>query len=290
MEGAQKEKPTKHGVTNLSKYFWVLVSTGFFCLVLILFAAGLFIYQGLNQGWHLSENPSSYIEFGIFIGALLTPLVATASLFIFWKTLRVQMQELVESTESLKITAQANQGIVKQNERLFQLRSLHEKLSKDFPKLDKIEKLQLMSRNSDGSVKQTLYGDLEYKNIFHILLSEDIEFLQVVNTSQDALLEFNKFVNPILMLGTDFLNYIRLGGNAHHFMEEGNRLNDLTHSISVLFPNHIKKLESSILTQRLYWIHVINGQLKKELDAADDFLTSLLLSNEAANDDHPRYL
>src|SRR5690606_6782925 len=101
---------------------------GSISLVFVLIAVSLFGIMGLLNGWAFSENPSDYIDFGIFVGALVTPLLALASLMLFWRTLRLQMDELKTSSASLKSTANTTAKLLKQEKDLFDLKILHERV------------------------------------------------------------------------------------------------------------------------------------------------------------------
>ncbi|RUO18719.1 hypothetical protein [Aliidiomarina haloalkalitolerans] len=270
--------------------FWLITLTGLVAVLAVGVALYYFAYEGHDQNWVLSNEPKDYLDFGVFIGALITPLVAVVSLVIFWKTLRLQMVELVKSAKSLEQTAKANQSIVSQNERLFQLRALHEKLTKDFKRLDELEKYEMLKRGEGGELDLDRYGQYQSKLASEVLEQRDLEYLNQVNKNQKSLDELNGFANLLLMIGTDFLHYLSLGGKVHHFLEEGNKLNNLTYSVSRVFPNVEEILEDATLRSRLHSILVINEHLDQELDKNDGFLTSMVLKYKTDTDDQPRYL
>lgn len=285
-ETGREEKSKSSGLTKYRIVSWCI---GIFCLGSVGFVIFIFVDAAKAYNWQPSTSPSDYIEFGLFVGALLTPIVAAASLLLFWKTLRVQMTELSESTMNLKLTAQANQSIVDQNDRLFQLRTLEDKLTRDFTNLDDIENLMFNEYDENGKAKTTSTGGSVSRSITSILANQSIEELLTINKSPEALQEFSNFVNHVLVLSTDFLEYIKLGGKAHHFMEDGNRLYDLTYYLTQLFPEHISKVEAISLNLRLQAIPIIHNKLAVEINKIDCFLEELIDSGKYA-DDQPRYL
>ena len=207
---------------------WLITLTGLVAVLAVGIALYYFISEGRSQGWALSREPSSYIDFGLFIGALITPLVAVVSLVIFWQTLRLQMIELVKSAKSLEQTASANTEIISQNEKLFKLKVLYQRLSKQFDEIQEVKSLELIAYNEDGGVNQMHTGNPVSFNITNSISKPKVneQMLTMLKNSKNAKV-FDEYTFKLMSYAADALEYLELGGRYGHIQRQVTEILDL---------------------------------------------------------------
>lgn len=253
---------------SLGCYNAILWIVGLLCLTLFIISFGFFLIRGWSAGWSLSESPRDYLEFGAFAGALLTPLVAAASLLLFWKTLRFQMTEF--------------RGIVNQNNRLFQLKVLHERLPRDFTALEKLKTLQIEQVDAEGDVILGRTGGSVLHYTPFVELSNESQTLKYklanIEQSETQLVHWLDYLHKVLIFGSDVLKYKELGGAVHHFPQEIAELRKFTSPFFEMRDDLPEMFESPEIRQKLKALSSLDEKLSMVSTEVDESISRLLFS------------
>jgi len=214
-----QESGTPSGEDTLKPYNWVLWLAGGLSAALCLAMLLVFIAQSIRLGWSFAESPINYIDFGIFIGSLMTPVVAAASLLLFWKTLRVQIRELKVSSESLKSASLTTQRLLQQERDLFELRQLNEVITASH---DTVLQLRQKAFVITGEGYDPVTGTGGGRESFEKL----VPFRSLTDPSdQDQLLKkalaydnenLEAHLNLVINLSSNLVKYAHFGGDISH--------------------------------------------------------------------------
>lgn len=270
-------KDTTINDETLSRYhklLWGIAIATFICVVIFVV---LYSYYSIRLNWSLSRSPSDFNEFGVLIGAVLTPLIAAGSLLLFWKTLRLQMKELAVSTKSLKSTAETTQKLLTQERDLFELRQLSQVINDRKSQIFNLkEKVFRTSGESYEPITEKGPESLTLLQIFNVEDSEDTKIienrlLKVLQFDEDL---FKAYLNEILYYGTFLLKYEQLGGDYVYFSDFYDEFIELTAPfVSYREPLRFLFQEDEKL---LYLIDKLN-QLCVKLDSCE-FISSVKIA------------
>lgn len=221
---SEDNQQTSSQTGKLNGYKWLLWIFGSMAAVGCLTALLLFIFRSQQFGWIISQTPSDYIDFGIFIGSIFTPLVATASLLLFWKTLRVQMKELSISSESLASTATTTKRLLEQESRLFELKQLSNVIAENGSIIASIG-VERFCVNNEKYHPMHEYGGVEVS--FEKLVTEldKSNLLDVLTVDRQKL---NEHLDTLIMVSSYLLKYAKYGGDLTHYRQNCRQILDLT--------------------------------------------------------------
>lgn len=217
-----QESGSPSGEDTLKPYNWVLWLAGGLSAALCLAMLVVFIAQSIRLGWSFAESPINYVDFGIFIGSLMTPVVAAASLLLFWKTLRVQIRELKVSSESLKSASLTTQRLLQQERDLFELRQLNEVITASHDTVLQLRQKAFVITDKEydpvtetGGVRESFETLVPFRSLTDP--SEPIDQDQLL---KKALLYDNQnleaHLNLIINLSSNLVKYAHFGGDISH--------------------------------------------------------------------------
>lgn len=261
--------------TGLMKYRVLSWCIGILCLASVTSVAYVFYSAAGEYGWQNSSRPSDYIDFGIFVGALLTPLVASASLLLFWKTLRVQMRELSESTANLRLSAEANQEIISQNEKLFNLRALHQRLVGELEGMEKLEYFELRAQDAEGKVHKNRFN-------FNVWIKDTTRHMTLVDllTQDINKANLNDYLKLLLYYSADVLDYLKLGGKHGHIKKQTELLIEQIEPFIHFYPviENNERIDTEV-KQRIRAISAAAEKMIMAVAQGEDELSSLIFSD-----------
>jgi len=209
---------------KLNGYKWLLWIFGSMAALGCLTALLLFILRSQQFDWIVSKAPSDYIDFGIFIGSIFTPLVATASLLLFWKTLRVQMKELSISSKSLASTANTTKRLLEQERQLFELKQLSNVIAENKSTIDSIG-AKSICLNDDDEHPAKQYGGLTVS--FESLVTELNED-NIISALRVDLKNLSDQIDTLIMVTSYLMKYAEYGGDLTHYRPSCRQLLHLT--------------------------------------------------------------
>ncbi|MDN7136387.1 hypothetical protein [Pseudidiomarina terrestris] len=199
--------------------FWVSL-IGLFVVIGFI---SVFVIQSSRLGWHFSENPDAYLNFGLLIGALLTPIIALSSVLLLWMTLKVQMEELRKSNESLQKTVESSESLVKQEKDLFELRLLQQNLLSNSDYISSLNsEMFAISDESYDPVTGTFNGreSFEVLKQFNALFDpkgDSKRFSEALQFDHNGKLK--RHLKSIRSFGIDLIRYHECGGSLRHIQE-----------------------------------------------------------------------
>jgi uncharacterized membrane protein len=255
--------------------FWVSLISLFVVIGFI----SIFVTQSSRLDWNFSDEPNAYLNFGLLIGALLTPLIALSSVLLLWLTLRVQMEELRKSNESLQRTSEATERVLEQEQKLFEYRLLDEYLKENADNLVSLTTISFIFTDDEFQyVVETNVSEkvAHIKKEFHELFDPKNSFDFFVDAlTHDHNRIFEKCLYEIRAYGIDVLRYYRCGGSLRHILKQLKIILYLTGPFSEY------ELELTKIADK-YKLHGLVKQLSKlhtELSQAQEF-SDLLITGE----------
>lgn len=268
---------------TLKTYNWVLWVAGGVSAAACLAVLILYIVQAIRFDWSLAKLPADYIDFGIFIGSVLTPVVAAASLLLFWKTLRVQMKELAISSKSLQSTAATTERLLKQERNLFELKQLNRVI-------DESKSIITQLGNEMFSVTAHEFDPVTEKGGEQLRFEKLVAFNNLTNSYETkgglrSALELDRkklerHLNLIINLGSNLLKYARFGGDLTHIKSSYAELMRLTEPFS-LNEDTLSRLFSDFqLADKVSALSRLNESLTIENAKSEDELSKLIYQNQ----------
>jgi uncharacterized membrane protein len=249
--------------------FWVSL-IGLFVVIGFI---SVFLIQSSKLDWHFSERPDDYITFGELIGALLTPIIALASVLLLWITLRVQMEELKKSNESLQRTSEATERVLEQEHKLFKVRLLDEFLRSRAPTVQGLKNnLSFNVAKSDG---QGGFNTERYSFDSLIELIEQGDDLKSATAHLENMLNESRLdrvrlaLQQVIDFGVDILSYYKYGGNVRHLNEVLEPLMDITQPISDYCDELIVLLAKYDLQGKIVAIDQLHARLDNALYSSE---------------------
>lgn len=210
------EKPKEKLEPRSIKIFRGLIVGALILSLVIFFVSGVFfVWTGLSSGWEVG-GPESFGYFGSFIGGVLGPAVAAASLLLILKTLKVQMEEMAQTNESLALSAQLNKQNIQQQRNNFVMGW----------------SLQRLSLQNLNALKDITYVYEEERTFFNaapewVACTGGVcDFMSAASDERSQIFpigqfsEIEKYLKRLVYLAVDTLDYLESGGNFHYKKDE----------------------------------------------------------------------
>ncbi len=269
-------KTEKSNIRFLKHIIMIVGGIALTVLILFLIAFGV---QAYRLNWTIADSLTPFIDFGILLGSVLTPLLAFTSIYLLWQTLIIQMKELKLSSSSLQKTSETTQHILEQERKLFELRLLSEHLENSTTKIQSLED-GLEFQGTVNPISGAYSSQHGFKKITQLIeenkMEEAAEVLRQVLSKGGLDYEVRSCLKDTISYGIDAVRYYDCGGNFRHILTIVHSLLKVTKPFYDYEEEYIDLLTPYNLRREVNTLNKLHSKLYKYSASSDDFNSNTL--------------
>lgn len=206
---------------------------------IFLISGTLFVLKGLTHRWVMG-GPAEFGYFGSFVGGVLGPAVAASSLLLILKTLKIQMDEMKQTNESLALSAQLNKDNIEQQRNNFVMSWSREHLNQS-----NLKALKRITYTSIGEIRHPISGHAEFGPVQNFVvgyINATPEKRKTIRPIEGDVIKIEEYLKRLAYLASDAIDFMQSGGNFHH------KKDDIAELIPLLQPfrNEVSSLCESL--------------------------------------------